>query len=197
MRRRYPSGPTLTTSFESTCRSLTNSGCERRNAWTAPLRAVPDAPRPVADELGGDVLDDRVEDDAVAPDGRERTVDLELREDMLMGVIAVEDHHHRHSSSGESLDLGDELRSDARTLEHRDAALERVGFDGYAVVGSDVDVESDDRRVRRAAARRVELEHRCREDQRPAMRNPGLDDHAGLYPPDDLLQTRGRLGGTG
>src|SRR5258708_7541214 len=58
------------------------------------------APRPSHEELVGQVLNERVEDDEVAAARHQRRVERQLLQHVIVGVIRVEDDQHRAPPAG-------------------------------------------------------------------------------------------------
>src|SRR4051812_34202098 len=80
-------------------------------------------------------------------------------------------------------DLRDHVLVDRRALDHRDAVGERVFLDRRAVVGPDLDVDSEHLTIAPEQG-----EHRCGEHERATVRNAGLDHEVRPDTPDDLLE---------
>ncbi len=129
------------------------------------LGIVTRTPRALAKHLGRHVFDDRVEGHAVAAHGGERRIGFQLSQHVLMGVVAVQAHQHALPAHCFGLDLSDHIGCDAGALDHRDSLRHGVRVDRLAVVGADVNINSQHSRVLRAPAGSIQLEHGGGEDQ--------------------------------
>ena len=85
-----------------------------------PLQVLPDrsrrivapTPGPIVAQIVGQLLDEGVEHDHVAPRAHHRPVCLEFLKDVLGGVVGIEDHHDRSKVTDGFGYLGLRLRID-------------------------------------------------------------------------------------
>ncbi|MNV60943.1 hypothetical protein D3C71_1534320 [compost metagenome] len=143
------------------------------------------------------VFDERVEDDAVAACGRHRCIGLQFGQHMVMRMVGVQADQHALGVPDQVAHLLNDIRGDARSLDHRDQVAHRVGFDRLPIMCTDINIHTDDpavrdaRHQRRFVGLRVAVvkhrQHRRAQDERTAMRDARFHDHIGPRGPDDLL----------
>ena len=136
-------------------------------------------PRAVGEQVGGYVLDDGIKHDAITAGSDQRGVGVEFGEDVVVGVVGVQANENPLVVLSDGMHLFDDVGGDAGTLDHLNPRGHRVGFNGGAVVGADVDVEADDLALRACGIERAALfdgiavlqqrEHGGAEDQRAAL----------------------------
>ena len=107
------------------------------------LGVVAGAPGAVGEHIGGQVVDNRVEDDAVAARDNKRGVGLEFGKDVVVGMVRIQADQNALVALGLVVDLVNDLWGDGGALDHVDAVGHGVGLDGRAVVGADVNVDAE------------------------------------------------------
>src|SRR5262245_29758056 len=87
------------------------------------------APRPSREQLVGQVLDQRVEDDEIAVARHQRRVQLELAQHVVMRVVGVENHHHRTPAARVLAHRRHHRRIDRRALDQANPPGQRMTLD--------------------------------------------------------------------
>ena len=161
------------------------------------FRIVAGAPGAILEHFGGHVFDDGVEDAAVTADAGEWGVGLQFSQHMGVGVVGIEADQNSLVVLGDCFHLGNDFWLNARTLNHLDTRCHGVGFDGGAVVGPDVNIDTQHFALRVSGVKhgarfngvtQIKLrQHRSTEDQRTPMCDAGFDDQVWLDLPDEFL----------
>lgn len=143
------------------------------------------------------VFNDRVKYDAITALANQRGIGLQLGQDVCVGMVAIQTNEHARMIGRNTVDSIDDFGIDARPLDHLDTRKHRVTFNGFAVVGSDVDINSQHLATRLTRIKGCALlngvghveqgEHGSAEHQRTAMGDASLNDQIWLDLPDDFL----------
>src|SRR5919201_1579758 len=145
-------------------------------------RVVPATPGPVGIEVSRHRLDHRVHHHEVTARRHQRRIELQLPQDVVMGVVGIEHHHHGGVTFAVAADLFEHRWIGGGALDHRDSRGERVALDLRSILRPNLDVDAHDTPI---AAEH--MQQRSPEHQRPPMGDAGLDDQVGLHAPDDFL----------
>jgi hypothetical protein len=143
------------------------------------------------------MLNDRIEDDAVAAIACRRRADLQFTEHVIVRVVRIEGHRCSVVPAGELLDKRTNRRIYARTVNHVDFMCQRVGLDGNSIVSANVYIELQYsaptlQGIQHTAGYRCltvvdECQNRDVEDERAAVRNSSFCNKIRLDLPDQFL----------
>lgn len=120
------------------------------------FRVIALTPGSVGKHAGRQILDDSIKYHTVASDCCQWGIGLQLREHMVMGVVAIEANKDLFFAVRALADLVDDFLGNARTLNHLDSARHGVFQDRLAVVFTDINVNAKHLRISGAAARRIQ-----------------------------------------